>query len=110
MKCTICMVGTIIKEARLHVDMTRKELAAKVNITPRHLMSIEQGKKKPSFDLLYSLIHELFIPADQIFHPETAHDHKEFDKAITLLRGCNDKELDVIVFIIKAVRSLRSDQ
>jgi len=110
MKCTICMVGAVIKEARLHFDMTRKELAAKVNITPRHLMSIEQGKKKPSFDLLCSLIRELFIPTDQIFYPETAHDHKEFDMAITLLRECNDKELDIIIFLIKALRSLKSEQ
>ena len=109
MRCTICMVGVVIKEARLHIDMTRKELAAKLNITPRHLMSIEHGKKKPSFDLLFGLIRELFIPADQIFFPETADDHKEVDRAIALLRGCSDKELKIIVFLIKSLYSLRSE-
>jgi transcriptional regulator with XRE-family HTH domain len=99
-------LGSAIKNARLHYDMTRKELAAKLKITDKHLLGIEHGKNKPSYDLLYHLIRTLFIPADEIFYPEAHHDDWELEKAITLLRTCNEKELDIVVNLIKSLHAL----
>jgi transcriptional regulator with XRE-family HTH domain len=99
-------LGSTIKEARLHADMTRKELAEKLNVTTRHLMAIENGKQKPSYDLLKNLIRSLFISADSIFFPEAEHGDEELKRAIAVLRTCNDKELGLIIYMIHALHAI----
>lgn len=54
-------LGSIIKSARQHADITMETLADKVWITDRYLYRIENENKKPSFDVLYKLIRELAI-------------------------------------------------
>ena len=53
-------LGDIIKSGQ-KADITIEELANRVNITERYLYRIENGSKKPSFDVLYRLIRELSI-------------------------------------------------
>jgi DNA-binding XRE family transcriptional regulator len=63
-------LGFVIKNARLKNGMTRKEFAAKLKISPRHLQAIENEKQKPSFDLLFRLIRLLSVSPDLVFYPE----------------------------------------
>ena len=70
MKSGESALGSIIKRARLDKQMTQNQLATMMGITPRHLMSIENGGRNPSYDLLYRLIRELDIHADSIFFPD----------------------------------------
>ena len=63
-------LGSIIKDARKKQGLTREQLAEKVNITPRYLISIENEKKKPSYDVLFKIIRELAIMSDAIFYPD----------------------------------------
>lgn len=49
-------LGDIIKKAREKSGMTIESLANKVEITERYLYRIENGGKKPSFEVLYKLI------------------------------------------------------
>lgn len=100
---TIDNLGAVIKAARQQAGITRKELAAKLRVSARHLMNIENSQQKPSYDLLYRLIRELYVPADIIFYPEAAHDHKKYARAGALLRICGDKELDVINLMLSAL-------
>ena len=92
----------MIKNARIQSNITRNELAAKLDVTPRHLMSIENGRQKPSYNLLCRLIRELSIPADLIFYPEAAHD-KELERAISMLRLCDKKELQVVTATLQSL-------
>jgi transcriptional regulator with XRE-family HTH domain len=96
-------LGNIFKEARLQIGMTQQELAAKLHITARHLMSIENGWQKPSRKLLFRIVRELNIPGDWVFHPETVHDQQKFEQAMALLRQCNHKELDVVIATLCAL-------
>jgi transcriptional regulator with XRE-family HTH domain len=77
--------------------MTRAELAKKLRITPRHLGAIENGKKKPSFELLFHLVHELHITADRFFYPETEHDHLELEEILLSLSQGDDKRINTIL-------------
>ena len=61
------ILGHIVKTARKCNDLTREQLAEKLGITPRYLMSIENENKKPSYDLLFRLIRILDISSDSIF-------------------------------------------
>jgi transcriptional regulator with XRE-family HTH domain len=70
----------VIKTARLAKKMTQTQLAAAVGITPRHLMSLENSNRKPSYDLLFQLIRTLDISADTIFYPEYEHKDAEARK------------------------------
>lgn len=45
-------LGEIIKNARKNNNFTREQLAKKINITPRYLMSIENENKKPSYNVI----------------------------------------------------------
>jgi len=42
-------LGAVIKDARTQAGLTRKELAQKLDITPRHLKYIENNLEKPSY-------------------------------------------------------------
>ena len=63
-------LGSVIKSARLSLDMTQRQLAGNLCITPRYLKAIENSGRKPSYDLLVRIIRELGIPAESVFYPE----------------------------------------
>jgi putative transcriptional regulator len=90
-------LGVAISLARLEKGMTRAELAKKLHITPRHLGAIENGKKKPSFELLFHMIHELHITADRFFYPKTEHDHLELEEILLSLSQGDDKRINTIL-------------
>jgi transcriptional regulator with XRE-family HTH domain len=90
-------LSVAIKSARLERGMTRAELAKKLHITPRHICAIENGQKKPSFELLFHLIHELHITADRFFYPETEHDHLELEEILLSLSQGDDKRINTIL-------------
>jgi len=60
-------LGKIIKTARKNNNLTREQLVEKINITARYLMSIENENKKPSYNVLFNLVHELGIPQKLFF-------------------------------------------
>ena len=76
----IDMLGSIIKSARKTKKLTREQLSELIHITPRYLMSIENENKKPSYDVLFRLIHELCISADTIFYPQPDSNNTELEQ------------------------------
>jgi len=100
---SIYALGAEIKAARLQSSNTRKELAAKLHISTRHLMEIENGRQKPSYDLLYRIVRELHISANRIFYPEETCSHPALEQASAMLRMCGDKELNIIISLIQSL-------
>ncbi len=96
-------LGKIIKTARKENNLTREQLAEKINITPRYLMAIENENKKPSYHVLFNLIRELGISANMIFFSEKLHADTKTELLIQLLYMCDEKELKVITATIKAL-------
>ncbi len=89
-------LGHIVKAARKNNDLTREQLAEKLGITPRYLMSIENENKKPSFDLLYRLIRVLDISSDSIFYPEKQYADPITEQLVHKLRLCDERGLKII--------------
>jgi DNA-binding XRE family transcriptional regulator len=96
-------LGIAIKDARAHNNMTQKDLANIIHITSRHLAEIENGRQKPSYDLLCSLVHKLAIPVDDIFYPNIVHSRNELEEVVTMLHFCNDQELTVVSAALHAI-------
>jgi transcriptional regulator with XRE-family HTH domain len=96
-------LGDIIKNARKNKDITQEQLAEKMNISPRYLMSIENENKKPSYNVLFRLIRELGISADTIFFPEDKCPKTEIDQITRLLCLCDERDLKIVAATIKAI-------
>ena len=95
-------LGAVIKAARNSRGMTQEVLAEKVGIGTRHIMSIENEGGNPSFDVLYRLIRELYIPADAIFYPEHVSSDSWIDEYICMLNDCDERSKSIIIATIKA--------
>jgi transcriptional regulator with XRE-family HTH domain len=89
-------LGSVIKQSRINNGLTRKNLAEELHISARHLLRIEHGQEKPSYDLLRRLIRRLNAPTDQIFFPEILNNTEAYNQAVLLLKDCDDATLSII--------------
>ena len=96
-------LGSVIREARMVNKQTQKQLAARLNISTHYLLSIENNRKKPSYDLLFRIIRELSIPADKIFYPEFAQSKAEIDELRRLLAQCSEKEAHLVKAALRLI-------
>lgn len=96
------ILGVIIKSARQRANITMESLAEKVGITERYLYRIENEGKKPSYDVLYKLIHELAISSDSIFYPEKPSKDSEIEDIVRMLYNCDERSMQIIKATVKA--------
>lgn len=73
-------LGSVVKSDRLQKQLTRKQLAEKLQVSQRHLTAIENEQKWPSYGLLLMLIRELQIPSDIIFYPEDQKNYEGLER------------------------------
>ena len=55
-------IGLAIKTERKKAGLTREQLAERVHISTRYLISIENDGQAPSFDILYTLLRTFSLP------------------------------------------------
>lgn len=96
-------LGKVIKEARLKSELTREQLAERLDITPRYLISIENEKHKPSYDILFKIIRELAIMPDAIFYPDKPCKDTEIEDLIRMLYNCDEYSIQVVRATVKAL-------
>jgi DNA-binding XRE family transcriptional regulator len=96
-------LGAAVKNARNQSGMTQEDLAKRLHITPRHLKDIENGKQRPSYDLLCSMVDKLALPVEDIFYPDRPHSREELEEVVAMLHYCNDKELTVVSAALRAI-------
>lgn len=96
-------LGQVIKKARKQRNLTIEELADKIGVSERYLYRIENEGKKPSFDVLYKLIHCLSISADSIFYPEKPSKESEIEDIARRLYNCSERDLEIVKAVVKAI-------
>lgn len=101
------VLGEIIKNARIDKGISQEQLAEMLNCSPRHILSIENEHKKPSFWRLYKIIRLLNIQADLIFYPERRNIKSEKEDLIKLIRKCDDHMIKIIYAALKAALEAR---
>lgn len=60
------LIGDIIKNERIKLNLTQDELGAKIGLEQSNLSNIENGKNSPSFATLCALIETLNIEPNRI--------------------------------------------
>ena len=106
--CISGKLGSVIKSTRVSKQLTQKQLAQRLAISPRYLMSLENKKQIPSCPLLFRIIRELGISADMIFYPENKNDDEVIRKLKILLNNCDERDIIVIVTILQSLVQIRN--
>jgi len=65
-------VGRRIREHRVESNVSLRELARRLGISPSAISQIETGKSRPSVSTLYSIVTELGMSLDELFSGEGA--------------------------------------
>ena len=78
---------------------TREQLSERVGISLRYLTAIENEKRRPSYDVLYRLLHNLGLSADSIFYPEKEPDPEE-EQLLRLLQQCTERDRKIVKGVI----------
>ena len=99
-------IGQLIKKARKQSNLTIEALADKVGVSERYIYRIENEGKMPSFEVLYKLIRYLNISSDSIFYPEKPSKESEIEDLVRMLYNCNERDLEIIKAIVKAMYEL----
>lgn len=90
-------LGQAIKDARERNGLTREQLAEQLNITPRHLQSVENEGQHPRFQLFVELITMFDISADQyIFSDKQAEKSSRRRQIDKMLDTFDEKALTII--------------
>ena len=108
MHCVSDKLGSVIKSTRLSKHLTQKQLAERLSISPRYLMSLENKKQIPSCDLLFRIIRELGISADMIFYPENKNDDEEIKKLQILLNNCDERDMIATITILQSLVEIKN--
>lgn len=95
--------SSVIKTAREKSGITIEALAEKIGITERYLYRIENEGKKPSYDVLYKIIHILSISSDSIFYPQKPSKDSEVENLLRMLSDCDERSLEVVKATAKAL-------
>jgi transcriptional regulator with XRE-family HTH domain len=69
-------IGGVVKEARVAMEMTQRELARAIRVKPSHIAYIESGKRRPSLTLLRRISTTLGLnPRELLFlaHPDARY-------------------------------------
>ena len=96
-------LGKALKAARKARKLTREKVAESVGISPRHLSSLENEGKRPSFNLLYRLVRALGMSADTIFYPEIEDESDEITQLTRRLSLCDQADLRIINATLTAI-------
>ena len=65
-------VGARLRSARERKNLTLRELARRLELSPSLLSQIENGRIRPSVRALWMVVSELDIPLDEVFDPAVA--------------------------------------
>lgn len=72
--------GKRIQQLRKAKGMTQEELAIKLNISDRHLRSLERGEAAPSIDLLVEIMESFNTTLDYLIVGKTPSEKEELMK------------------------------
>jgi transcriptional regulator with XRE-family HTH domain len=74
-------LGQVVKQRRLALGLTQRELAERLGVKPNHITHLEAGRLRPSLSLLAILAEALGLQKEPLFllaHPEL---HEPIDAA-----------------------------
>ena len=67
----VSQLGSKLRLARRQADLSLRELARQLSVSPSFLSQMENGKSQPSVATLYSIAQVLGVSIDELFHADT---------------------------------------
>ena len=102
-------VAFVIRVVRKNNGLTQAELAEELGVTPGHVGSLEQGRAKPSYDIMKDIVDMYGIDAN-LFFGKTQQDAKSiYENVVQLTQNLLSEVRDQIGAYDKSVKSLSSD-
>ncbi len=101
-------IGEILRAAREAKKMTQVALCKLTGIAQRTLIDIESGKRHPTYEVFYKIIHALDLSADHVFWPERTPYTPEQEQLIRAIAACNLR--DKAIFMEMAWAFVRASE
>ncbi|MCL2221422.1 MAG: helix-turn-helix transcriptional regulator [Oscillospiraceae bacterium] len=88
-------VALTIKTVRKAHNLTQEELASEVGVSAGHIGMLEQGRARPSYSLMKTMVLKYNVDANMFFGRTRKEVDSEYDKTIlaveNLLEGVNEQ-------------------
>lgn len=98
-------LGDAVRCARIRQGLTQKQLADKLNVDERTIMSIEKYRSNTTMEILYPLLRALNIDARIIFNPEMGIETPMHFRLRLLINNCSEEEAETLVPVCEALIS-----
>lgn len=102
------IIGKKIRQIRLERGFSQEELSEKIDISPRHMCTIETGKSFPSIETFIKIAKVLDINIDDFFHLSIDTEDKLREEIYDLIQVSTVSELTLIKNIISAIHLNRA--
>jgi transcriptional regulator with XRE-family HTH domain len=73
----VSQLGSKLRLARRQADLSLRELARQLSVSPSFLSQMENGKSQPSVATLYSIAQVLDVSIDELFHRGAGQDDED---------------------------------
>lgn len=100
---TDIMLASTIKSVRENLGITQEKLAEKVGVCTRHISDIENGKKSPSFGVLYQIVRVLGMRSEDLFYPDNSEPDTLAQHISRLLLLCGERDLIIVLGVVKTL-------
>ncbi len=101
------IIGKKIRQLRIEHGFSQEELSEKIDISPRHMCTIENGNSFPSIETFIKIAQILEIDINEFFNLSKINDDKLRNEIYTLVQISSVKELNLIKDIIGAIHKNR---
>lgn len=105
------LVGTRISDWRKRLNITQDDLSFLTGISVPYISEIENGKKRPSLDIIVSISDALDVTVDELLSGNMLSSMYDFQTDIDyLLSDCTSEERQFIYEMLRALKnSLRQN-
>lgn len=101
------IIGKKIRQLRIERGLSQEELSEKIDISPRHMCTIENGNSFPSIETFIKIAQILEIDINEFFNLSKINDDKLRNEIYNLVQISSVKELGLIRDIIGAIHKNR---
>lgn len=96
-------LATAVKNARIQLSMTQREVANAADIDDRTVLNIENGKGNPKLEVLYPLVRVLRINPNEIFYPEHINGTSEQYQLHKIIDDCTEQEAAALLSAVSSI-------
>ena len=98
------IIGKKIQQIRIKKGFSQEEFSEKIDISPRHMCTIENGKSLPSIETFVKISKILDIDINKFFNLTPENSDNLRAEIYNLIQISTQKELNLIKDIIKAIQ------